>query len=88
MEAIVVTDSNYKSVCDFIDGHHPQKAVNPTIPRGKYFGIFVDTFYGRQLARIGDYIVKVGGTEYRVFNNEEFIRTFDIKNKEQKDESI
>lgn len=78
VEAVVLTESNYMNVCDFISGHHPQKADNPCIPRGKYFGVFVESRYGRQLARIGDYIVKVGELEYRVFNPEEFRKTFTI----------
>ena len=78
VEAIEVTASNYRQVCDFVDGHHPQMADNPTLPRGKYLGIFVDTRYGRQLARIGDYIVKVGSMEYRAFCREEFTKTFNL----------
>lgn len=80
LEAVEVTDSNYNAICDFVNGHHPQKADNPTIPRGKYFGVFVETRYGRQLARTGDYIVKVGEKEYRAYTPEEFINTFNISN--------
>lgn len=79
VEAIEVTESNYPSVCDFVEGHHPWKADNPTIPRGKYFGIFVETRCGRQLARIGDFIVKVGEREYRAYCRDEFNNTFIIK---------
>lgn len=78
VEAVILMESNYQAVCDFISGHHPQKADNPTMARGKYFGVFVETRYGRQLARIGDYIVKVGELQYRVFNPEEFRKTFTI----------
>lgn len=81
LEAIEVTEGNYHAVCDFVIGHHPTKADNPTIPRGKYFGIFIETVYGRQLARIGDFVVKVGEREYRVFSRDEFVRTFKLKEK-------
>ena len=83
LEAVEVAESNYKGICDFVDGHHPQKADNPTIARGKFFGVFVETRYGRQLARIGDFVVKVGDREYRVFTRDEFTRTFTLKEKNQ-----
>ncbi len=81
LEAVEVTDANYRSVCDFVEGHRPQRADNPTMPRGKYFGVFIDTRYGRQLARVGDFIVRVGDREYRAFTRDEFIRTFNLKEK-------
>ena len=81
VEAIRVTDCNYASVCEFIVGHHPTKAESPTMARGKYFGIFVWTRHERQLARIGEYIVKIGETAYQVYSEEEFNRTFKILEK-------
>jgi hypothetical protein len=83
VEAVEVTASNYRQICDFVDGHRPRMADNPTLPRGKYFGIFVETRYGRQLARIGDYIVKVGDREYRAFCREEFTNTFNLIERKQ-----
>lgn len=77
-EAIVVTASNYQSVCDFVNGHKPQKADNPTYPRGSYFGVFIETRYGRQLARIGDYIVRVKEHDYRTYTTDEFNETFKV----------
>ena len=77
--AIEVKDMNYKAVCDFVFGHRPMKATNPTYPRNRYFGIFIETRYGRQFARIGDFIVRTGDTDYRVFTKEEFIKTFKIE---------
>lgn len=78
LEAIEVTASNYQQVCDFVIGHHPTKADNPTIPRGKYFGVFVDSRHGRLLARLGDYIVRTGETDYRVYSREDFKETFEL----------
>ena len=78
LTAIEVKADNYAAVCDFVVGHRPQKADNPTVARGKYFGIFVETRYGRQLAYIGDYIVRTGETDYRVYNREEFVNTFEL----------
>ena len=79
LTAIEVSDTNYQSVCDFVFGHRPSKASNPTYPRNRYFGVFVETRYGRQLAHIGDYIVRTGETDYRVYTREEFMRTFKIE---------
>lgn len=76
LTAIEVKDTNYQAVCDFVFGHRPMKATNPTYPRSRYFGIFVETRYGRQLARIGDFIVRTGDTDYRVYTADEFQKTF------------
>ena len=78
VEAVEVTESNFKEICDFVDGHH-----NPTMPRGRYLGVFIDTRYGRQLARIGEYVVKVGAMDYRTYTRDEFVRTFNLKIKKQ-----
>lgn len=85
LEAIEVTESNYQRLCDFIYGHRPTKADNPTIPRGKYFGVFVETRHGRQLARVGEFIVRTGETEYRVYSREEFVETFELIESERKE---
>ena len=83
VEAVEVTESNFKEICDFVDGHHPQMADNPTMPRGKYLGVFIETRYGRQLARLGEYVVKVGAMDYRTYTRDEFVRTFNLKIKKQ-----
>lgn len=78
LEAIKVSSSNYHQVCEFVNGHHPTKAESPAIPRGAYFGIFVWTRHERQLARIGEYIVKTGEQSYQVYTEEELQNTFEI----------
>lgn len=77
-EAIKVTDSNFLKIREFASGTYVTKADNPSIPRGKYFGVFVRTRYGRQLAYIGDYIVKLGDGQFRVVANDEIGGLFEI----------
>lgn len=79
LTAVEVTEKNYQAVCDFVFGHRPSKASNPTCPTNRYFGVFVETRYGRQLAHVGDFIVRTGETDYRVYTREEFMRTFKIE---------
>lgn len=77
-EAIKVTDSNFERIREFAAGSYVTKADNPSIPRGKYFGVFVRTRYGRLLAYIGDYIIKVGKAQFRVVANDEIGGLFEI----------
>lgn len=69
---IQLTEYNYDNVCDFAKGQSIRKVDNPTIPKGKYFGISLYNCFGKNIAYIGDYIVRLSEDKYMVFPQEAF----------------
>ena len=66
-EYIRITPFNYEDVCEFAKGQYVTKATNPTLSQGKYFGVFLHNCLGENMAKIGDYIVKLDESNYMVF---------------------
>lgn len=73
---IVLTDKNFEEVRNFVVGKYVYKADNPTISKGRYFGVFMDCHAGRVIVYVGDVILKIGENEYIPLKFSTFSRLF------------